>query len=310
MSEYKANPVGSFQNLRERVERLVLGGAAQRRLTENQLTLDLPVVCDGGAAEASPKASLEGFLEFMSAALPNGEIYLFGGVLRDLALFGRRGFCSDIDLVVEGDWHHCVPYLQSLGARRNKFGGYRLEVGGWPVDIWHARDTWAIKNGLVCYRGISSLMQTTILNWDAILMNWRTRAVIAQSDYLPAIKARVLDVVLERNPNPLGMAVRVFRHLSIKDARKISLGAAEYLANCTERYSFAEIHGSEIASYGNAEISLRLYRFFQIMQDFKHLDLRSRLGVASDKLKKEGLAISYGQTAWDFEFYTSLVDVE
>jgi hypothetical protein len=301
MAEQKANPVESLQNLRERVERLVLSSAAHRGATENQLSLDFPGSPDSKAAEASPKTNIGEFLGFFSAALPYGEVYLFGGVLRDLALFGRRGFSSDIDLVVEGDWHHCVPYLRSLGASRNKFGGYRLEVDGWPIDIWHARDTWAIRQGLVPYQGIASLTKTTILNWDAILMNWRTRNFIAQEGYLDAIKSRVLDVVLERNPNPLGTAVRVFRHLSVKDAKKLGPAAVSYLANCTTRYRFEEIHSSEVKSYGSPEISHALYRFFQIIKENEHLDPRSRYKVAGEKLLKDGLAVSHEQAGWDFD---------
>ncbi len=124
------------------------------------------------------------FLDFITAALPDGDVYLFGGVLRDLALLGNKGFDSDIDLVVEGNWHDCARYLESYGAAKNKFGGFRLSVDGWPIDIWNARETWAIKQGLVEYRSIFSLTETTVLNWDAILMNWRTRLFIHRPNYL------------------------------------------------------------------------------------------------------------------------------
>ena len=43
-------------------------------------------------------------------------------------------------------------------------------------------------------------------------MNWRTRAFIFKENYLDEIQSRVLDIVLEQNPDPMGMAVRVFRH--------------------------------------------------------------------------------------------------
>ena len=71
--------------------------------------------------------------------------------------------------------------------------------------------------------GIASLTETTVLNWDAILMNWRNRTFVCRNDYLSSLRTRVLDVVLQQNPNPLAMAVRVFRHLSIKDARQVTM---------------------------------------------------------------------------------------
>ena len=214
-------------------------------------------------------------------------MYLFGGVLRDIALLGRRGFNSDIDLVVEGNWSSCVRYIESLDARKNKFGGYRLEIAGWPIDIWNARETWAIKQGLVPYKNIASLTRTTVLNWDAILMNWRTRCFVYREDYIEAINSRVLDIVLEKNPNPLGMAVRVLRHLCAKDARKITPSAAKYLANCARIYSFSDIHKEEIRSYGNFLIERPVYRLFEHLTAYEDLDIYRRFSIASDTLKRE-----------------------
>jgi len=299
MPDNKANPVESLENLRERVERFVLA-ATRRRHSQAQLALALPPQPDRGNNVISPKGAVAEFLGFMSDALPRGDIYLFGGVLRDLALLGRRGFSSDIDLVVEGDWEHCIPYLQSLEARRNKFGGYRLDIGGWPIDIWNARDTWAIKEGLVAYTGIASLTKTTVLNWDAILMNWRTRTFVYRDGYLAELKSRLLDIVLEQNPNPLGMAVRVFRHLSVKDARQVTASAAMYLANCTARFAFDAIHSKEIRSYGNAAIELPIYRFFQKIKENEHLEMHARFEKASESLKREGIAVPHRQAEWNF----------
>lgn len=291
MHPIKANPVESIDNLRERVDRL-LRRRHQPQKSLHQLELD---IADGPRPEnliGHPSKSIAEFLDFMTAALPDGDVYLFGGVLRDLALHGKKGFESDIDLVVEGNWQASVRYLELHGAARNKFGGFRLSVGGWPVDIWNARETWAIRQGLVEYRSISSLTETTVLNWDAILMNWRTRAFIHRPNYLERLRARVLDIVLESNPNPLGMAVRVFRHLSLKDARQVTFAAAEYLSQCAQRYSFDLIHESELRSYGNTVVEQKTYRFFKHLGlDASDRDIHNRCINASELVKMElGLA--------------------
>lgn len=282
----KPNPVDSLDNLRVRVNRL-LRSAAKRLPTQNQLSLDLPVTVSAEQSISYPSKSITEFLDFMTAAVPRGDVYLFGGVLRDLALLGQRGFNSDIDLVVEGDWDNCVNYLESLGARKNKFGGYRLNVADWPVDIWNAEETWAIRQGFVQYKGIASLTETTVLNWDAILMNWRTQMFVHRKNYLEDIKARVLDIVLAQNPNPLGMAVRVFRHLCTKDARKITRRTAVYLADCAKTFSFSEIAASEIRSYGNSVIEAAVYKLFEHMNDYEQFDIESRFSIASDVLERE-----------------------
>lgn len=286
MNHPKLQPVESTKNLRERVERLFKSPAKTSNRI-NQLTLDSSFELDIEQRINYPSQNIEAFLNFITDAIPDGEVYLFGGVLRDLALLGRRGFNSDVDLVVEGNWSHFIPYLESLGAHKNKFGGYRLMIGEMPVDLWHAEETWAIKQGLVFYKGIASLTDTTVLNWDAILMNWRTRSFIHRKNYFEEINTRVLDVVLEENPNPLGMAVRVFRHLCLKDARKITPTAAKYLAKCARRYSFEEIHNAEIKSYQNANIERALHRFFECIDASKENNIQHKFSIASDILKQE-----------------------
>jgi hypothetical protein len=227
--------------------------------------------------------------------LPNGEVYIFGGVLRDLALLGRRGFNSDVDIVVEGELVHFSRYLELCGAKRNRFGGYRINVDGWPIDIWSAEETWAIRKGLVQYNGIGSLINTTVLNWDAILMNWRTKNFICGPKYLQSLRDRALDIVLEQNPNPLGMAVRVFRHLSLKDAKSISVTAVAYLERCTARYSFNQLRDAELSSYGDSIIDPVLFSFFETLRDEGQGEVRQRFHSTVDYFEKRGVGITLRQ---------------
>ncbi|GBG13517.1 AAA family ATPase [Novimethylophilus kurashikiensis] len=286
MQYAKPHPVRSFENLRDRVDRLIRP-SKKSSSKPSQLLLDFPFELKPKKNIIYPSKSIWEFLNFICDAVPDGEVYLFGGVLRDMALLGKRGFGSDIDVVVEGAWDNCVNYLESNGAKRNKFGGFRLEIDGWPVDIWNAEETWAIKQGLVEYKSIASLTETTVLNWDAILMNWRTRSFICRDKYLEELRSRVLDVVLEKNPDPLGMVVRVFRHFCLKDARKISANALVYLANSTAIYSFETIKNREIQSYGNTMIAPPVYKFFAYLKEKEYMDLQSRYSVVSNILKKE-----------------------
>jgi hypothetical protein len=266
MQPLRPQPVDSLENLRNRIDRMLRAGGTKQYDAQQGL-FDLDTQVDPEGAIPYPSKSIVEFLDFLSDGVPDGDVYLFGGILRDVALFGARGFTSDIDLVVEGDWDHCVNYLASRGARQNKFGGFRLDVAGWPVDIWNATDTWAIKQGLVAYKGIASLTETTVLNWDAILMNWRTGAFVCRQRYLEDLREGTLDVVLVANPNPLGMIVRVFRHLCAKDARRVTRAAARFLADATAAYSYSEIASEERRSYGNAKIRLDIYRLFERMND-------------------------------------------
>lgn len=262
----------------------MLKGAPQRRHAEtSQLNLfESPSVLDDDELITTPTSSITEFLGYMSDALLTGDLYLFGGVLRDLALCGQEDFNSDIDIVVDDDdWTPLVKYLRSRGVVQNRFGGFRLSVDGWPIDIWTARETWAIREGLVEYRGIESLTRTTILNWDAILMNWRTKQIICNSDYFQQIRNRVMDIVLVENPNPLGAAVRAFRHLCLKDAKKLTIRAAKYLADAAQEYPDEVIIKSEVDSYQNPVIDPTVLIFFRNMDISSEWSIRRQFTGAS-----------------------------
>lgn len=250
--------------LRSRVVRLIENASRGRDAQEQADLFDNPYIVADKRNVSAPTASMHEFLDYVCDALPLGELYLFGGVLRDMAMFGRKGFASDIDLVVEGDWSHLTRYLEKLGASRNRFGGFRLYVEGCPVDIWAACETWAIREELVPYRGIESLTRTTILNWDAILFNWRTRVVVCPPNYFSDIQRCLMDVVLTKNPNPLGAAVRAFRHLCSKKA-ELTENAARYLSDAARCYSPEAIVRKEIASYPGRMIDPVVLRFFEQM---------------------------------------------
>ncbi len=288
------NPVSSFANLRSRIERLLYG---ELPASANSFQLSFDIEPPGGEHQFPelPDRHITAFLDFLAALAPGGDLYLFGGVLRDIALFGQRGFHSDIDLVVDGDWEPYISFLEAKGASRNRFGGYRLLVDGWPIDIWSAERTWAISEGYVAWCGISSLLETTVLNWDAILMNWRTRRFLCSNDYLGLLRDRILDVVLEHNPNALGMAVRVFRHLSLKDARLISPRAAQYMARCTREYSYHQLVDSELNSYGDQFIEAGIYQLFRELEIHQPVICRGEWEAAKESLLRQGVTITQKQ---------------
>lgn len=287
----------SVDNLRARVGRL----------------LDKKVVSRGSVAQVSmgfgaslvdssmflPYDSVSDFLSFLSDLNPNGEMYLFGGLIRDVALYGKRGFASDIDVVIDGDWDVISDYLSGRGAKRNRFGGFRFVFDGWPIDVWSAEETWAIKHGCIEYRGISSLTDTTILNWDSILMNWRTKNFIHPKTYFPQLVKRHLELVLEENPNPLGMAVRVFRHLCSKDASKVGPKALNYLCRISQSYSLESLQSHELISYGSTLIEPSIYTLFRRFSD-EGGDLSARLQRVGQGMEEEGWVLSSSQLALGF----------
>lgn len=187
------------------------------------------------------------------------DIYVFGGLVRDIGLFGVRDFTSDVDLVVETHRTSLLKALSQLPKHtitENKFGGFRIKQGSWSFDIWCAQDTWAIKNRLVKYEDVTSLLKTTFLSWDSALFDVRNQNLICSNDYLENLVNGSLDIVLQDSPNELGSMVRLTRAIYGKGAKELKGNALDTLKTYFKKYSFEEIISYECQSYSKLFIDL------------------------------------------------------
>ena len=203
-------------------------------------------------------------LEFVKGASTVGEVLVFGGLLRDIALFGVKNFNSDIDLVVDCSSVRLFSFFDECvyKFKRNKFGGYRVEIGGWTVDVWPMRETWAFKNGYVTFENRESLLQTTITNWDAIAFSFEDKQIVAAGSYLECLKIGELDIVMEYNPNPVGVLMRIIRSICDRQARILMPRLVKYLKQELPKWSASQIVNAQINILGKIYLSeIEYYNF-------------------------------------------------
>ncbi len=150
---------------------------------------------------------------FAQGLLDLGQVVVIGGLIRDLYLAGNRDFESDIDFVVQPE---SLPQFErimdQLGAVRNRFGGYGLQLEKWKVDVWPLERTWAAVNGHADLSNLQDLVKVTFFNWDAVLYSVGENKLVADRFYFDRLASRYLEINLEPNPNPLGNAVRAIRY--------------------------------------------------------------------------------------------------
>ncbi len=172
--------------------------------------------------------------EFCKEVSEVGDVAIFGGMLRDLLLDGNEGFRSDIDLVIDTE---NISLLQGVlgpySPHRTAFGGYRVALQKWVVDLWPLQWTWAIRSGHVSSDSLSDLTRTTFFNWDAIVYELRSGAIHCAPRYVDELNNRLLSINLAVNPNPEGAAIRALRMAVTKQAR-LSFVLAEYVADVLE----------------------------------------------------------------------------
>lgn len=214
--------------------------------------------------------------------------YLFGGVLRDLALCGVDGLEADIDLVYEGKVDSESLIRHGIRTKANRFDGYRTRTDRWLVDFWSVEDTWAFRNHVVEYRSIESLLETTITNWESVLYDITQERIMFKDGYLKDINDLYLDTVLEENPNSIGLYVRLIRTYLHKDACFLSARAASAIRNAVCEYSFEYLSAYEARHYRSSYITRSDYDYIRLNKELSKQDL---LPVTLDKVNRSPMLI-------------------
>lgn len=210
---------------------------------------------------SSKRSEVSGFIKSLSEF---GEVLVFGGLLRDIALFGVKGFNSDIDLVVDCSVDKLASFFfeGELVFSRNKFGGYRVEVGGWTIDVWPIRETWAFKQNHVAYIGRESLLLTTITNWDAVVFSFKDKKIISAPSYLECLRLGELEVVLTENPSKSGVLMRVVRAICDKRAKILMPRLLKYLKQELPKWTSNQIVLAQEELFGKVYLSqVEFYNF-------------------------------------------------
>jgi len=139
------------------------------------------------------------------------RVAVIGGLVRDFALEGRKGFKSDVDLVVDAPAEEVARLAKQLNATPNRFGGYGCKDGPWKIDFWALETTWARQH--VPVRKLEDVVSCTFFDWDAVAYDLWEKKLICSDGYLERISQRTLDINLRPNPSPMGNLVRAIRRL-------------------------------------------------------------------------------------------------
>ncbi|NLN32848.1 MAG: hypothetical protein GX159_04550, partial [Flavobacteriaceae bacterium] len=133
--------------------------------------------------------------------------YLFSGVLRNffIKIYEKP---RDLDIVLlssEGKVKENIEsFLANYGdVRKNSFGGYKLILDNFPIDLWFIEDTWAFQNKLLNENNNLeyNLLKSTFFNFSSIIYDFKNQTFIIEKDFEKFISKREMDIVLPDNPN-------------------------------------------------------------------------------------------------------------
>lgn len=179
--------------------------------------------------------------------------YLFGGLLRDILILGRRQRPRDIDVVITGGESEdfaagVLPYIR----HRNRFGGFRLELSKWQMDVWSLEKTWAFQHFRNLDPRPQNLPRTTFLNVEAIAVSIEEGAEpgkIYEHNFFHAISVRTIDINFEDNPYPELAAVRALS-TAIRIRFALSPRLGKYILNIEKRVGSSRLVAAQETHYG------------------------------------------------------------
>lgn len=178
---------------------------------------------------------------------------LFGGVLRDLVVMGRRYYPRDVDVVLQrGTTDGILVDLSEHQYRLNRFGGVHLCLNRWAFDVWPLERTWAFTQDNTLAPNASNLPKTTFLDVEAIAVTFNGPDRIGQiisNGFFEAIEKRCIGINYRPNPFPGLSAIRTLVTAS-KLRFAISVDLARYFVNAVAKFGVEELIHAQEHHYG------------------------------------------------------------
>lgn len=129
------------------------------------------------------------------------DVYIFSGIIRDFFL--EIDSIRDLDIVLgkELDFEMISKYIYpNIIVNRNSFGGYKIIINGFRIDIWTIDNTWGIiaeKRSATKH----SLINSAFFNFSAILYDFKAEEFYCNEIFPRFLNEQEIDLVYEKNPN-------------------------------------------------------------------------------------------------------------
>lgn len=200
-----------------------------------------------------------------------GEAYLFGGLVRD-ALLGSSGVFGDVDIFVSGPLDEETAERVSRVHRRTNFGGMRLVVGRYDVDIWELAKSVAFRFERGPEKSVRGLLSTVCFSTDAVAVSLLTGRVLADSSFNRTVKTKVFEFVSRPPALEILQVVRVGR-ICVKNGVRPDREISKYFVDGVDAFGVGGLIAAEQKWKGRRLLDERIVRI---------LDQWCRASMSSD----------------------------
>lgn len=187
-------------------------------------------------------------LQFMNRLKNHTSLYLFSGIIRDYFMSSNKAF-RDIDLVYDTDFN-IEEFLLEYNFKRNSFGGYKIYIGKFIVDIWNLNETWGLQKGQLTleFNNLYKLPDTTFFNFSSIIYSLKDNEFIIGKPFLDFLKKGEIDLVLDKNPYPELCIINTIYYKE-KLNRKLSKRLKKYILEISKELSSPNYLNTQIKHF-------------------------------------------------------------
>lgn len=141
--------------------------------------------------------------QFLNEISKETEIYIFSGIIRNYFI-KYKGPIRDIDVVTSDFNERIKRIIEKNNFQLNRFGGYKLNLDGLPIDMWDLKNTWAFSNNKIelTLFGQFNLPDTTFFNFSSAIYSLNKKEFIYNREFENFVKTKKIDLVLKENPAP------------------------------------------------------------------------------------------------------------
>ncbi|MGD6818305.1 hypothetical protein ACQCVE_14690 [Metabacillus sp. 113a] len=161
-------------------------------------------------------------LSFIEELTNVGDLLFFGGSIRDICFFQENPpMPRDFDIAINFKNRHLFDsIIKKYSYKKNRFGGYKINISNVEFDIWDLENTWAFK-----YTNLSpseeNLAKSVYLNIDGIVYNFN-KAWVYDEDFRTSVRDCKLDITLEENPQ---VELNLLRAIVFKEKYKLKFSS-------------------------------------------------------------------------------------
>jgi len=161
-------------------------------------------------------------ISFIDTLLKQTEVFIFSGIIRDYFVNSESKKFRDIDIIIEENLRIEEMFV-NINYQKNSFGGYKIQIDNFTIDLWVIKKTWALNNGQLKFEFdfINQLPKTTFFNFSSVLYSLNDKKFIIGVDFLRFIRDKKIEIVSDKNPLPELCIVNSFYY---QDKLKLKLG--------------------------------------------------------------------------------------